>query len=99
MNKFTPGEWQYAEAISAVVVIQGYKLKAIADFGKVDLPQSEALANAHLIAGAKELFEAAEWALSTIAEYRAGGSIETEQHMKRAHEQLYAAVAKIREAV
>jgi hypothetical protein len=97
MNKHTPGPWYYEAKLSAVVVVRDHKVKLVADLGKVDLPEAEA--NAQLIAAAPDLYSAAEWALSTIAEYRAGGGIETDQHMKRAHEQLYAAVAKVREAV
>jgi hypothetical protein len=97
MNKFTPGPWYYYPGIygRAPMVQRGDQ----GGFFVIGLTPESQEADAQLIAGAPDLYSAAEWALSTIAEYRAGGGIETEQHMKRAHEQLYAAVAKVREAV
>lgn len=55
-SKHTPGTWTYNAEFSAVVVVHDYKLKAVADFGKTDLPETEE--NALLMAASKELLEA-----------------------------------------
>ena len=54
--KHTPGPWLYLPEFNAVVVFQGHKVKAVADFGKTDLPEKEA--NAKLMSASKELLEA-----------------------------------------
>lgn len=54
----TPGPWRYIPDFSAVTIIRNHELKAVADFGKVDLPETEA--NARLIAAAPELLAALE---------------------------------------
>ena len=34
--KYTPGPWKYSSDLSAIVVIEDHKIKAIADFGKIE---------------------------------------------------------------
>lgn len=51
-QKHTPGPWTFAPDLSAVVVVQDHRVRAVADFGKIDLPETEA--NARLIAAAPE---------------------------------------------
>lgn len=53
-TKHTPGPWWYDEDLSALVAVVGHKVKAIADFGRID----DAEANTRLIAAAPELLEA-----------------------------------------
>lgn len=55
MSRHTTGTWRYAPELSAVVVISGGQVKAVADFGKTDLPEIDA--NARLIARAPELLQ------------------------------------------
>lgn len=50
MEQITGGDWYYEPRFSAVVVIKGHEVKAVADFGKCDLPEVEA--NARIIAAA-----------------------------------------------
>lgn len=52
----TPGNWRYEPEFGAVVVVVGHELKAVADFGKCDLPGTHA--NGRLMAASKELLEA-----------------------------------------
>ncbi len=52
----TKGTWKYNKEFSAVVVYTDHKIKAVADFGKVDSPETEA--NGYLIAAAPELLAA-----------------------------------------
>lgn len=58
MSKHTQGTWYYDPDLSAVVAVVGHKVKVIADFGKVDLPECEA--NAKLIESAPKLLAALE---------------------------------------
>jgi len=53
---YTKGKWFYAPEYSAVRVVYSHALKAVADFGKIDLPEKEA--NAKLISAAPDLLEA-----------------------------------------
>ena len=53
-TKHTPGPWWYDEDLSALVAVVGHKVKAIADFGRID----DAEINTRLIAAAPELLEA-----------------------------------------
>lgn len=52
----TPGPWAYYPDAVAVCVVRNHTVKVLADFGKCDLPETEA--NARLIAAAPELLEA-----------------------------------------
>ena len=63
-TKHTPGTWRFAPELSAVVVIRDHKVKAVADFGKNDLPECEA--NGRLIAAAPDLLQALEIALTAL---------------------------------
>ena len=58
----TPGTWVYNEGLGAIVVCRGHELKAVADFGRVGLP--ETAANARLMAASKELLWALEMYLA-----------------------------------
>lgn len=45
----TPGEWEYSDDMSAVVVFAEHRFKAVADFGKIDgsAPDANFIALAH----------------------------------------------------
>ena len=47
---YTQGTWVFSEDHSAIVAIKDHKVKMVADFGKSDLPETEA--NAKLILNA-----------------------------------------------
>ena len=89
MSNHTQGTWRYAPEFSAVVVLHDYELKAVADFGKCDLQETEA--NARLIAAAPELLEA----LQKFADgYRAAVNGKSSMHMPKALADADAAIAK-----
>ena len=56
--KLTPGTWRYDKGFAAIVVVHNHELRAVADFGKVDLPDTDA--NARLMAASKLLLGALE---------------------------------------
>ena len=71
---YTIGTWRYSDCQSAIVVIQGNKLKAVADFGKCDLPETRD--NAQLMSASKEMYAA----LNAVMDWVNHGPIDDADH-------------------
>ncbi len=69
---YTKGAWNYAPGYSTIIVVNEYKLKMVADFGKCSLPETED--NARLMAASKEMLNALQLAEATIQRLDKHGS-------------------------
>jgi len=52
----TPGDWRYADELSAVVIMRKHRVVPIADFGKISHMESHS--NGKVIAASKKMYEA-----------------------------------------
>jgi hypothetical protein len=88
----TPGPWTLSERRKSVL----HDGKCVAECDTAFIFEEQRLANAALIAAAPDLLEAADLAVHFILAPLSAGSAPEPQMIKKAHEMVFAAIAKAR---